>query len=57
MAHNAEVPIYIAFADYWSKECGLHGKLQSAGTVEQDMAQIKNFYSGVHGCKSENFNT
>lgn len=45
IAHEAGVPIVIAYIDYKLKECGICRVLVSTGDVERDIHTMKAFYS------------
>lgn len=54
IAHKANVPIALAFADYKSKKAGI-GLVLKANDFEKDMRTIMNFYRQVHACHPEKF--
>lgn len=49
IAQKAKVPIYLAFVDFGTKQCGVYGELHTSGNVEDDMKWIKHFYSRFQG--------
>ena len=57
MAHNAGVPLYLAFIDYKTKRAGIFGQFHLSDDVESDMERIKLFYSGFHGRHPHNSKT
>lgn len=55
IAQAANIPVYLAFIDFRTKECGIFGRMPSSGSVNEDMTWIKEFYSLFHGYNPENF--
>jgi 1-acyl-sn-glycerol-3-phosphate acyltransferase len=49
IAHEAQVPIVLAYMDYAQKRSGLGPVFQPSGDIEADMAQIKRFYAPFKG--------
>lgn len=57
VAHNAGVPLYLAFIDYKTKRVGIFGEFRLSNNVESDMERIKLFYAGFHGRHPRNSQT
>ncbi len=55
IAHEANVPIVIAYIDYKLKECGIYGVFVSTGHVGLDMDIIKTMYSRYTAKHPRNF--
>lgn len=55
IALKAQVPIVLAYIDYRVKRIGLTRVIIPSGHVEQDMNEIKAFYTGRQGKHPENF--
>jgi 1-acyl-sn-glycerol-3-phosphate acyltransferase len=53
-ALNANVPIYIAYADYSKKEAGLLEKFSTTGDIEKDINYIKSQFYNIKGKYPEN---
>jgi 1-acyl-sn-glycerol-3-phosphate acyltransferase len=49
IAHGAGVPIVLGYLDYRRKAGGIGPTIQPTGDIEQDMAAIRGFYSGISG--------
>lgn len=47
VAHNAQVPIILAYLDYAKKEAGIGPVFQPTGNIEEDIEAIKSFYRKV----------
>ncbi len=54
IAHKAQVPMVLAYADFAKKEAGT-GPIIFPTDFEQDMRAIMNFYRGVSACVPEKF--
>lgn len=57
IAHEAGVPIVLAYMDYPRKLSGLGPVFTPTGDVEADMAQIKAYYSQFRGKNWQQFST
>jgi 1-acyl-sn-glycerol-3-phosphate acyltransferase len=55
MAYGAGVPIALAYLDFRRKAGGIGQLFHPAGELEADMAQIQQFYSGITGKHSAQF--
>ncbi|NHZ64222.1 lysophospholipid acyltransferase family protein [Massilia genomosp. 1] len=55
IAHGANVPIALAYLDFKRKTGGIGRMFQTTGDITFDMAEIQQFYSGVTGKNSEQF--
>lgn len=55
IAHGANVPIALAFLDFKRKTGGIGRMFQTTGDITLDMAEIQQFYSGVTGKNSDQF--
>lgn len=55
IAHGANVPIALAYLDFKRKTGGIGRMFQTTGDITQDMAEIQQFYSGVTGKNSDQF--
>ena len=55
IAHQANVPIVLAFMDYERKVCGLGPLFTPSGDVEADLVLIKRFYAPIKGRHPEQF--
>jgi 1-acyl-sn-glycerol-3-phosphate acyltransferase len=55
IAVGAQVPIAFGFADYRRKVGGIGGVMMPSGDVDADMAQIRDFYSGIVGQRPDQF--
>ncbi len=53
IANGAGVPIVMGFLDYRGKRGGIGPALRPSGTIEDDMVEIRKFYSGIEGRKTE----
>ena len=49
IAHNANVPVVLGFADYPSKTVGFGPAFVTTGDVEKDIVEIQAFYEGYRG--------
>lgn len=54
IAHKANVPLALAFADYKTKRAGI-GMILHTSDFEKDMRTIMDFYRTVHPCHPEKF--
>lgn len=55
IAHGANVPIALAYLDFKRKTGGIGRMFQTSGDITHDMAEIQQFYSGVTGKNSDQF--
>ena len=55
IAHEAKVPIVMAYMDYARKLSGLGPVFEPTGNIEADMAEIKRFYAPFKGKNHEQF--
>ncbi|MES2299625.1 MAG: lysophospholipid acyltransferase family protein [Pseudomonadota bacterium] len=55
MAHGAGVPIALAYLDYRRKAGGVGRIFHTSGDIGKDMEQIQQFYAGVTGKHSAQF--
>ena len=55
IAHGAGVPIALAYLDYKHKTGGIGHMFHTTGDIGADMAAIQQFYSGVTGKNSDQF--
>ncbi|ACF15028.1 phospholipid/glycerol acyltransferase [Chloroherpeton thalassium ATCC 35110] len=55
IAVQAGVPIIFGYADFKRKTCGFGHYIMPTGNEEADMAQIREFYSGIQGKFPEQF--
>ncbi|NHZ99775.1 lysophospholipid acyltransferase family protein [Massilia sp. CCM 8734] len=55
IAHGANVPIALAYLDFKRKTGGIGRMFQTTGDITLDMAEIQQFYSGVTGKNSDQF--
>ncbi|MFG6448120.1 lysophospholipid acyltransferase family protein [Roseateles sp. BYS180W] len=55
IAHEAKVPIVLAYMDYAHKRSGLGPVFQPSGDIEADMAEIKRFYAPFKGKHHDQF--
>lgn len=55
MAHGAGVPVALAYLDFKHKRGGLGQMFLPTGDIGADMAQIQQFYSGITGKNSDQF--
>ena len=55
IAHQAGVPIVLAFVDYGRKVGGLGPVFEPTGDLEQDMVRIKAFYAPIQGKNAAQF--
>ncbi len=55
MAHGAGVPIGLAYLDFARKAGGIGRMFSTSGDIEADMVEIQQFYSGVTGKNSDQF--
>ena len=55
IAHQAQVPIVLAFLDYGGKKGGFGPILDPTGDIEEDMKTIRHFYSGITAKHPHNF--
>lgn len=55
IAHGAGVPIGLAYLDYARKVGGIGRMYTTSGDIEADMAEIRQFYSGVTGKHRQQF--
>lgn len=55
IAHQAGVPIVLAFVDYGRKVGGLGPVFEPTGDIEQDMVHIKAFYAPIQGKNAAQF--
>ena len=55
IALEAGVPIVLAYMDYARKVSGLGPVFVPTGDVDADMAEIKRFYAGVKGRRTQHF--
>lgn len=56
IAYGAGVPILLGYMDYKRKVGGLGPLFHPTGSIDDDMARIRNFYSNVTGKKPDMFN-
>ncbi len=56
VAQKANVPVCTGFLDYAKKEAGFGPVINITGSMEQDLAKIKTFYSTVTPQNPSNFN-
>lgn len=54
IAHNAQVPILMGYLDASKKEAGLADFFHTSGNLENDMVDIRAFYSQKKGLQPEN---
>ena len=54
IAHKANVPLALAFADYKTKRAGI-GLILHTSDFEKDMRTIMDFYRSIHPCHPEKF--
>jgi 1-acyl-sn-glycerol-3-phosphate acyltransferase len=57
IAHEAGVPIVMAYMDYPRKLSGLGPVFQPTGDIEADMAAIKTYYAQYRGKNWQQFST
>ena len=57
IAHQAGVPIVMAYMDYPRKRSGLGPVFKPSGDIEADMAQIKTYYAQYKGKNWRQFST
>ncbi|MES2152437.1 MAG: lysophospholipid acyltransferase family protein [Pseudomonadota bacterium] len=55
MAHGAGVPIALAYLDFRRKAGGIGRMFTTSGDITADMAEIQQFYSGITGKNSAQF--
>ncbi len=55
IAHQAQVPIIMAYMDYSAKRSGLGPLFEPTGDLDADMARIKAFYAPFKGRNAEQF--
>ncbi|MFL6657995.1 MAG: lysophospholipid acyltransferase family protein [Massilia sp.] len=55
MAHGAGVPIALAYLDFKHKAGGIGKMFITTGDIEADMAEIQQFYAGITGKNSDQF--
>lgn len=55
MAHGAGVPIALAYLDFKHKTGGIGRMFMPTGDIAADMAEIQQFYSGITGKNSDQF--
>ena len=55
IAHQAGVPIVLAFVDYGRKVGGLGPVFEPTGDIERDMVRIKAFYAPIQGKNASQF--
>ncbi|MES2129114.1 MAG: lysophospholipid acyltransferase family protein [Pseudomonadota bacterium] len=55
MAHGAGVPIAMAYLDFKRKRGGIGQMFVTTGDIDADMAQIQQFYRGITGKNSDQF--
>lgn len=53
IAHEADVPIVLAFIDYETKSMGIGPTLPNGNTMEEDLVLIREFYSQFSGKRPE----
>ncbi|MGB5345418.1 MAG: lysophospholipid acyltransferase family protein [Woeseia sp.] len=54
IAKAANVPIILTFIDYESKRAGIGPQIDSSGSADETMAQIRAFYASCTAAKPEN---
>jgi 1-acyl-sn-glycerol-3-phosphate acyltransferase len=54
IAHKANVPLALAFADYKTKRAGI-GLVLHTSDFEKDMRTIMDFYRSIHPCQPDKF--
>ena len=54
IANNANVPILLGYVDASKKEAGFADFFTPTGDLEQDMAEIREFYANKKGLRAEN---
>ncbi|MBT8443577.1 MAG: lysophospholipid acyltransferase family protein [Gammaproteobacteria bacterium] len=54
IAEQANVPVLCGFLDFANKKVGLGPVIEITGDREADLAQIREFYSGIQGKNPEN---
>lgn len=47
IARRANVPIYLAYADYGKKELGMLGKFWATDNADADLMELQNRYKGI----------
>ena len=57
IAQKAKIPIALGWMDYEKKEGGVAKMFYPTNNIEKDMAEIKEFYSGLKGKHPEKSNT
>lgn len=55
IAHDAEVPVVLAFIDYATKTAGVGPTVELTGNADADMAFIAEFYADKHGRRPGRF--
>ncbi len=55
MAHGAGVPIALAYLDFKKKTGGIGRMFMPSGDITADMAEIQQFYAGITGKNSDQF--
>jgi 1-acyl-sn-glycerol-3-phosphate acyltransferase len=56
LAERANVPLYAAFIDFTTKECGIIKQIPVTGNYDEDYKEIEKTYRGMHGKHPERFN-
>jgi 1-acyl-sn-glycerol-3-phosphate acyltransferase len=56
LAERAKVPLYTAFMDFKTKDCGIIKQVPVTGNYEEDFKEIEKIYRGMHGKHPERFN-
>lgn len=56
IAHEAQLPISVAYIDYASKRIGIDHTLYPSGNMKEDGKKIKDFYQQISPKHSQNFN-
>jgi len=55
IAIRANVPIYLAYLDYGTKQGGMHQKFVPTGDMEKDIKEIKAYYKDIKGKYPDQF--
>lgn len=54
IAQTANVPVVLGFFDFATKRIGLGPTITLTGNENEDLAEIREFYSNITGCRPEN---
>jgi 1-acyl-sn-glycerol-3-phosphate acyltransferase len=49
IAEGAGVPVYLGFLDYENKRVGIGPRFDLSGLPDEDLARLRDFYSGIQG--------